>query len=94
LAAALIFSGALAALVCGVGVAGTISLVTVPGASHALLEVATRTLLQRSVPQRLRAGRAVRRRGGAAAGSSAPADAVFSLDAETSAGCADRHWSR
>jgi MFS family permease len=53
LAAALVFSGALAALAFGLGLAGTVALLVVAGASHVLLEVATRTLLQRSVPPRL-----------------------------------------
>ena len=53
LAAALVFSGALAALAFGPGLAGTVALLMVAGASHVLLEVATRTLLQRSVPPRL-----------------------------------------
>jgi hypothetical protein len=50
LAAALLLSGALALLATGVGVTGTIALLMVAGASRALLDVATRTLLQRSVP--------------------------------------------
>ncbi len=53
LAAALVFSGALAALAFGPGLAGTVALLAVAGASHILLEVATRTLLQRSIPPRL-----------------------------------------
>jgi MFS family permease len=53
LAAALVFSGALAALAFGLGLAGTVALLIVAGASHAVLEVATRTLLQRSVPPQL-----------------------------------------
>jgi MFS family permease len=53
LAAALVLSGALAALAFGLGLAGTVALLIVAGASHALLEVATRTLLQRSVPPQL-----------------------------------------
>ena len=53
LAAALVFSGALAALAFGLGLAGTVALLIVAGASHVLLEVATRTLLQRSVPPQL-----------------------------------------
>ena len=50
LAAALLLSGALAALAAGLGLAGTVALLTVAGASRALLDVATRSLLQRSVP--------------------------------------------
>jgi len=53
LGAALVLSGALAALALGPGVAGTVALLMVAGASHTLLEIATRTLLQRSVPPRL-----------------------------------------
>jgi Cyclic nucleotide-binding domain/Major Facilitator Superfamily len=53
LAAALVFSGALAAVALGPGLAGTVVLLAVAGAGHLLLEVATRTLLQRSVPPRL-----------------------------------------
>ena len=53
LAAALGFSGALAAVAFGPGLAGTVILLAVAGAGHLLLEVATRTLLQRSVPPRL-----------------------------------------
>jgi hypothetical protein len=53
LAAALVFSGALAAVAFGPGLAGTVALLAVAGAGHCLLEVATRTLLQRSVPPRL-----------------------------------------
>jgi hypothetical protein len=53
LGAALIFSGALAALALGVGAAGTVALLTAAGAGHALLDVASRTLLQRSVPPQL-----------------------------------------
>jgi Cyclic nucleotide-binding domain/Major Facilitator Superfamily len=52
-AAALVCSGAVAALAFGLGVAGTLALLAVAGASHCLLEVATRTLLQRSVPPQL-----------------------------------------
>ena len=51
--AALVFSGALAALACGLGVAGTVALLTVTGAARALLDIASRTLLQRSVPPQL-----------------------------------------
>ena len=50
LAAALLLSGALAALAAGLGLAGTVALLTVAGAGRALLDVATRSLLQRSVP--------------------------------------------
>ena len=53
LAAALGFSGALAVVAFGPGLAGTVILLAVAGAGHLLLEVATRTLLQRSVPPRL-----------------------------------------
>jgi len=53
LAAALVFSGALAALAFGLGVGWTVALLAVVGASRALLDVASRTLLQRSVPARL-----------------------------------------
>jgi MFS family permease len=53
LAAALGFSGALAAVAFGPGLAGTVILLALAGAGHLLLEVATRTLLQRSVPPRL-----------------------------------------
>ena len=52
-AAALVCSGAVAALAFGLGVAGTLALLALAGASHCLLEVATRTLLQRSVPPQL-----------------------------------------
>jgi MFS family permease len=50
LGAALLLSGALAALAAGLGLAGTVALLTVAGASRALLDVASRSLLQRSVP--------------------------------------------
>jgi MFS family permease len=50
LGAALLFSGAVAALAAGLGLAGTVALLTVAGAGRALLDVATRSLLQRSVP--------------------------------------------
>jgi hypothetical protein len=53
LAAALAFSGALAVVAFGPGLAGTVILLAVAGAGHLMLEVATRTLLQRSVPPRL-----------------------------------------
>jgi MFS family permease len=48
--AALLLSGALAALAAGLGLGGTVALLTVVGASRALLDVASRSLLQRSVP--------------------------------------------
>jgi len=50
LGAALLLSGALAALAVGLGLGGTVVLLTVVGASRALLDVASRSLLQRSVP--------------------------------------------
>ncbi|MBO0815729.1 MAG: MFS transporter, partial [Actinobacteria bacterium] len=53
LGAALVFSGALAALALGLGAAGTVALLAVAGASGTLLEIAGRTLLQRSVPPQL-----------------------------------------
>jgi hypothetical protein len=53
LAAALAFSGALAVVAFGLGLPGTMALLVVAGAGHCLLEVATRTLLQRSVPPEL-----------------------------------------
>ena len=53
LAAALALSAALGALAFGVGVFGTVALLTLVGASRALLEVASRSLLQRSVPVQL-----------------------------------------
>ena len=53
LGAALLLSGALAALAVGLGLAGTMALLVVVGASRALLDVASRTLLQRSVPVQL-----------------------------------------
>ncbi len=53
LGAALMFSGALAALASGVGLAGTVALLALAGAGHSLLAVAARTLLQRSVPAQL-----------------------------------------
>jgi MFS family permease len=53
LAAALVLSGALAALALGLGAAGTVALLAVAGASYTLLDIATRTLLQRSVPPQL-----------------------------------------
>ncbi len=51
--AALMFSGTLAALASGLGVAGTAVLLVAAGASRSLLEVAARILLQRSVPLQL-----------------------------------------
>jgi len=53
LTAALAFSGALAAVAFGPGLAGTVVLLAAAGAGHSLLVVATRTLMQRSVPPRL-----------------------------------------
>jgi MFS family permease len=50
LSAALLLSGALAVLAYGLGLAATVSLLVVVGASRALLDVASRTLMQRSVP--------------------------------------------
>ena len=50
LGAALLLSGALAAVAAGLGLAGTVVLLTLVGASRALLDVASRSLLQRSVP--------------------------------------------
>src|SRR5947207_1964521 len=47
---ALLLSGALAALVADLGLRGTVALLTVAGAGRALLDVASRSLLQRSVP--------------------------------------------
>ena len=53
LGAALVLSGALAVLALGLGLAGTVALLAVAGASYTLLDIATRTLLQRSVPPQL-----------------------------------------
>ena len=53
LVAALLFSAALAALAFGPGLAGTAALLVAAGASDSLLDVAIRTLLQRSIPPRL-----------------------------------------
>ena len=53
LAAALVFSGGLAAIAAGLGLAGTMALLAVAGAGHSVLEVAIRTLLQRSVAPQL-----------------------------------------
>src|SRR5262249_24319999 len=50
LAAALVLSGALAALALGLGVIGTVALLAAAGASSTLLDIGARTLLQRSVP--------------------------------------------
>jgi MFS family permease len=53
LGAALVLSAALAALALGLGLSGTVVLLVVAGAGHAVLDVASRTLLQRSVPPEL-----------------------------------------
>jgi MFS family permease len=53
LAAALLLSGALAVLAFGLGLPATVALLIVIGASRALLDVASRTLTQRSVPAQL-----------------------------------------
>jgi MFS family permease len=53
LAAALTFSAAVAGLSSGPGLAGTMALLVVAGGSDSLLDVAIRTLLQRSVPPQL-----------------------------------------
>ena len=52
LGSALLLSGVLATLAAGLGLAGTVALLTVAGAARALLDVASRSLLQRSVPAR------------------------------------------
>jgi MFS family permease len=53
LAAALLLSVAIAALAFDVGLAVTVALLVVAGASHTLLDVSNRILLQRSVPAQL-----------------------------------------
>jgi MFS family permease len=53
LGAALFLSGGLAVLAFGLGLAATVALLIVVGASRALLDVAARTLMQRSVPTQL-----------------------------------------
>jgi len=53
LGAALFLSGALAVLAFGLGLAATVALLIGVGASRALLDVAARTLMQRSVPTQL-----------------------------------------
>jgi len=53
LGAALLLSGVLAALAFGLGLAATVALLAVVGASRALLDVASRILMQRSVPAQL-----------------------------------------
>jgi hypothetical protein len=53
LGAVLVLSGALAALALGLGAVGTVALLAVAGASSTLLDIAARTLLQRSVPPQL-----------------------------------------
>ena len=53
LGAAFLLSAVLAALGFGIGLAGTVALLVVAGAASTLLDVALRTLLQRSVPPQL-----------------------------------------
>jgi hypothetical protein len=53
LGAALLLSGVLAALAFGLGLAGTLVLLAVAGAASTMLNVALRSMLQRSVPPRL-----------------------------------------
>jgi MFS family permease len=53
LAAALLLSGSLAVLAFGFGLAATLALLIVVGASRAMLDVASRTLMQRSVPAQM-----------------------------------------
>jgi len=53
LGAALVLSGALAALALGLGAAGTVALLAIAGAGSSLLDIGARTLLQRSVPPQL-----------------------------------------
>jgi MFS family permease len=53
LVAGLLASGALVALAAGPGLGGTVALLVLAGASHTVLDVASRTLLQRSVPAQL-----------------------------------------
>lgn len=53
LSAALLLSGALAVVAFGLGLAATVALLIVVGASRALLDVASRILMQRSVPAQL-----------------------------------------
>jgi MFS family permease len=53
LGAALLLSGALAVLAFGLGLAATVALLIVVGGSRALLDVASRTMMQRSVPAQL-----------------------------------------
>jgi MFS family permease len=53
LGSAFAFSGVLTALAFGTGVVATVALLAVAGASTALLDIAGRTLLQRSVPPQL-----------------------------------------